>query len=481
MPDPSESQRPRLIIPGAEPEPAPASRIVLPGGEPAAPDLPDAPAAARRPGIVLPPGVGREEPEDLPEYPRMRALAIMPVSDGQREMLLVSDPTGVIPGQPVLSMEALPMLQLLDGTLSLADITAAIMRENKDLRVAGLVRDFVAQLDQMLLLDSPRYHKALQALRDEYHPLEIRPAALESRSYPAAPGELDAFLGGHFTAAARMRDLAAQPAAAAGALPRAILAPHLDPRRAGAVIARAYVEIGEIGPESATAPAPPLRVVIFGTGHTLLGDLFALTRKHFQTPLGKALCDTAFVDQIASRLGDFAYRGELAHREEHSIEFQVLYLQQRLGDRPFTIVPILCGGFYTLLDEGRTPREDPGVDALIAAIREAEATLGGTTLYVAGVDFSHVGPRFGDAKLTDEVKRAVREVDQAALNAAAAGDAEAWFRVIAEQDDATRICGYAPTYVMLRCAEPGTGRALGYAQSEERDSSVVSVAALAWP
>ena len=263
----------------------------------------------------------------------MRPLVLMPVSDGQRELLLVSDPLGVIPGQPVLSIETLPMLQLLDGSTSLADITAAIMRENKDLRVVGMVREFVAQLDQTLMLDSPRFDRALQALRDAYHPLEIRPAALEGRSYPGERAELEAFIDGHFAAATAMREQAGQPAAAATALPRAILAPHLDPRRAGAVIARAFLEVG-------AEPKAPLRVVLFGTGHSLLTDLFALTRKHFQTLLGKVPCDMAFVDRAASRLGESAYRGELAHREEHSIEFQLLYLQHRLRGRPFTLVPI---------------------------------------------------------------------------------------------------------------------------------------------
>lgn len=473
MPDPTEPQRPRLIIPGAEPESAPASRIVLPGGESATASEPEAAAPPRRSSIVLPPGVGREVPDDLPEYPRMRPLVIMPVSDGQREMLMVSDPTGVIPGQPILSMEALPMLQLLDGTLSLTDITAAIMRENKDLRVAGLVRDFVAQLDQMLLLDSPRYHQALQALRDEYHPLEIRPAALENRSYPADLGELAAFLDEQFTEATLMREHAAQPAAAPAAAPRAILAPHLDPRRAGAVIARAFLEIG---PEQ----AQPLRVVVFGTGHSLMGDLFALTRKHFQTPLGKATCDTAFVDHVAGRLGDFAFRGELAHREEHSIEFEVLYLQHVLKSSAFTIVPILCGGFHSLLDDQQTPRESPEFELLIEAIRDAESARGGRTVYVAGVDFSHVGPRFGDPPIDARVKQEVETIDRAALDHVLAGDADGWFEAIARSDDRTRICGFAPTYAMLRCAGVRDGRLLHYEQCDEQDGSTVTVAAAAW-
>lgn len=442
--------KPRIIIPGAEPEPA------------------------EKPRIILPPGAVRESADELPEYPRLRRLMILPVRDGERELLVVNDPMGIMPGQPVLGLESLAVLQLLDGTVSLTDISAAVMRESKDLRVGNMIRDFIAQLDELLMLESPRFERALAEARAQYRRLEIRPAALEGVSYPAERAELEALLDGHFAEAAAKRGAEAGGSPADGPPPRAILAPHLDPRREGALMARAFLELP-------ARPATPLRVVIFGTGHSMTGDFFALTRKHFQTPLGKALTDTAFVDHVAARLGDAAFRGELAHREEHSIEFQVLYLQRRLGDAPFTIVPILCGGFHNLLDEGRTPRDEASVESLVAAVRDAEAALGGTTVYVAGVDFSHVGPRFGDPRTTDEAKAEVRRVDEAAIAAAGAGDAEAWFASIAGQDDATRICGFAPTYVMLRAAAPGAGRALGYAQSEERDTSLVSVAALAWP
>jgi AmmeMemoRadiSam system protein B len=211
-----------------------------------------------------------------------------------------------------------------------------------------------------------------------------------------------------------------------------------------------------------------------------MGDLFALTRKHFQTPLGKALCDTAFVDHAAARLGEFAYRGELAHREEHSIEFQVLYLQQALRGRAFTIVPILCGGFHALLEDQLTPRESPEFESLIESVRDAERSRGGRTLYVAGVDFSHVGPRFGDPPIDARVKQETEVTDRAALERALAGDADGWFETIAASDDHTRICGFAPTYALLRCAEPGAGRLLHYEQCDEQDGSTVSVAAVAW-
>ena len=451
MSDPQQPPRPgRLIVPGEETDPPPSAE----------------------PRIVLPPGASSEERE-VPEYPKLRPLILVPFSDGQRELVLVNDPLGVIPGQPVLGIESLALLQLLDGSVSINDIAAVVMRDSKDLRVAGMVRDFVAQLDDLLMLEGPRFETAYRELRDAYHPLEIRQAALEGRSYPADPEELAPFLDAHFAEAERLRREAGDPEAAANARPRALLAPHLDPRRAGPAIARAYLELGP-------AQETPLRVVVFGTGHSLLGDLVALTRKHFETPLGKVPCDTAFVDAVAGKLGDAAYRGELTHRDEHSIEFQAVYLKHRLGERPVKMVPILCGGFHALIDEGKTPREDPTFETMIEAVREAARTLGGPTVYVAGVDLSHVGTRFGDPPVDARVKAEIEGVDREALEAARRGDADGWFKAIAEHEDSTRICGFAPTYALLRCAEPGEGRLLRYEQSDEEDGSLVSVAAMSW-
>ena len=449
----------------SEPSPPGASgRIVVPGAEPASDEAPR---------IVLPPGVARPVEDDVPERPRLRPLMLIPVRDGERELLLVNDPLGLIPGQPVLALEALALLQLLDGTVSVNDIAGALMRENKDLRMVNVVRDFVAELDRLLMLESPRFEAAYATARAEYHPLEIRHTACAGRSYPAETGPLTEFLAGHAATARGWREAAGEPVAAEDARPRALLAPHLDPRRAGAVIARAYLEVG-------AAPREPLRVVVFGTGHSLLDDLYALTRKHFDTPIGRVECDTAFVDAVARPLGDAAWHGELAHRDEHSIEFQALYLRDRLPGRPIKMVPILCGGFHALLEAGRTPREEPAFEALIAAVTEAEARLGGPTLYVAGVDLAHVGPRFGDPPLDEARREEVRARDRAALEAARAGDADAWFDAIAAHGDATRVCGFAPTYAMLRCAGVRAGRLLRHELSDEPDGSAVGCAAMVW-
>ncbi len=462
----NDPKRPgRIIIPGQEQEPGPTGGPGGAAGDPAGPE--------QGPRIILPPGVAREEAEDIPEFPRLRPLMLMPVRDGERELLVINDPLGVIPGQPVLAIEALGLMQLFDGRTSITDITAALMRENKDIRVGNMVREFVAQLDEMLMLESPRFEQAYQALRDEYHPLEIRHAVFAGRSYPAEPEQLKQYLDAQFAAAAE-RVPAEEPAGTGNARPRAVMVPHLDPRRTGATIAQGILPLGD-------ASGGPLRVVVLGTGHSLFDDLFALTRKHYDTPLGRVETDTAFVDALAARIGADAWHGELGHREEHSIEFAALYLRHRLGDR-IRIVPILVGGFHHLVEDGRTPGDDAGFQALLAALKATAAEQGGDTVLLASVDFSHVGPRFGDPSVDERTTLDVEKIDRDALAAARSGDPGKWFTTIAAHQDSTRICGFAPMYVMLEMlgpAPPG-GRLLHYERSAEPDTSFVSVAAMEW-
>lgn len=449
----------RIIIPGQEPEPEPPEAAADPAG---------APSGSR---IILPPGVAREEIADVPEIPRLRPLMLMPARDGERELLVVSDPLGVIPGQPVLPIEALGLMQLLDGRTSITDITAALMRENNDIRMGNMIRDFVAQLDELLMLESPRFEAAYRKLRDEYHPLEIRHAVFGGRSYPGEPEQLMRYLDAQFAAAAERTP--AEESATPAARPRAVMVPHLDPRRTGATIAQGILPLGD-------ASGGPLRVVVLGTGHSLFDELYALTRKHYDTPLGRVQTDTAFVDALAARIGDGAYRGELAHRDEHSIEFAALYLRHRLGER-VKIVPILVGGFHHLVEDGRTPADDAGFQGLLTALRETLAEAQGDTVILASVDFSHVGPRFGDPSLDERTNDDVEKIDRDAIEAARRGDPGAWFSTIAAHQDSTRICGFAPTFVMLDLLQPAaSGRLLHYEKSTEPDTTFVSVAAMEW-
>src|SRR5262249_47360118 len=110
---------PQMVFDPKQP-PAKPSKLIVPGAEP---------EPAEKPRIILPPGSSVETRDDLPEYPRLRGVQLTPVRDGDRDLLLVTDPLGITPGQPVLGFETLAILQLLDGATSLTDIQALVMQE----------------------------------------------------------------------------------------------------------------------------------------------------------------------------------------------------------------------------------------------------------------------------------------------------------------------------------------------------------------
>ena len=146
---------------------------------------------------------------------------------------------------------------------------------------------------------------------------------------------------------------------------RGILSPHIDFQRGGPVYTWSYKELVEQSHADT--------FVILGVAHQYCRRRFALTCKDFETPLGVVPTDRSYVDRIASLAGRDLFDDELSHRTEHSIEFQVVFLQYLLGGRrDFTIVPILVGSFHDLMERGIDPIEDPDVSRFIEALRAAE-------------------------------------------------------------------------------------------------------------
>ncbi len=454
-------EKPRIILPGG----GRPGGLVGPDGRP----LSSASAAEGDDAA----GAAAGEPR-LPTHPRLRPVELQEAREGGRSFVVLIDPSGVATEALAVSAEAMPILMLLDGNVALDDLLAMIDRETGDPRAAEGVRALVTQLDQHLYLEGPRYEAARNALRDAYRELPARPAALAGLSYPAEPAALTAFLGAFDETARAMPDppVGARP-------PRALAAPHIDLRRGGATIARAYLELAGRPP----AEQPDV-VFVFGTGHTLVEEPFALTAKSYETPLGMVRTDEAIVRALEQACGAPITAEEIAHRDEHSIEFQAVELAHVYGARPFTIVPLLAGGFHGYVRYERRPSEDPLVETLVAALRDAVAAAeaaGRRVLFLAGVDLSHVGARFGDAlDLDAEALADIEKKDHAALAAAATGDAEAWFDAVAAHGDSTRICGFAPMYMMLRVAGVGAGRVLAYEPSLEEGGSVVTYASVAW-
>jgi len=185
-----------------------------------------------------------------------------------------------------------------------------------------------------------------------------------------------------------------------------------------------------------------------------------------------------FIDELSERVPEDPFRDEVAHRTEHSIEFQVLFLQHLWPSAK--IVPILCGGFRDAAGRSCPPDEAVGLQQFIAGLRQTLQATNKRTCVLASVDFSHLGGRFGDRlSMTPAFLGRVEREDRGTLAAAEALDADAFYRSATSDDDRRHIDATPAVYVLLKAMDLTEGRLLKYDQSVERETeSVVSFASM---
>src|SRR5262245_55378510 len=391
------------------------------------------------------------------ERPRLRSLDAFPVATKEGHFLALRDPSGMTEAVAFLPPVAFAIVQLFDGVRDRRDIQLAFLQRYGQLLPLSLLDELIRQLDDGLLLDSERFAAHAAEIRAAFEALPVRAAAHAGRSYPGEPNQLREFLGGHF----------GPPDGVVP--PQAVIAPHIDLHRG----ARAY---GLTYPTLAHSDADLF--VVFGTDHVGAYHPFTLTRKHYDTPLGRVETDLGLTDVLAAKLGsDELFADELHHRSEHSIEFQALLLRYVLPpDREITILPVLCGSLHRALEAGRDPSSEPLVARFLDLL--SEQTAGRRVCFIAGADLAHVGPRFGDARpLGKSERERLAEADAVSLNACARGDAAAFWDSVRSDGDARRICGLAPIYHTLKLARAQRGQVLVYDQcaADDEGGSLVSI------
>jgi len=390
------------------------------------------------------------------DRPKLRPLAPRYVDHGGRTHVSFDDPMGVAAEDVRVPVDLyLHAIRRFDGETPVREIQGRVLRETGQWLGAETLGEVIAELDRARILDGPEF----AAYRAAYRAERVRPAALAGRAYAGTERALRAQLGRFFADDRGAGEPDEAEPAGPDARLRGILSPHIDFYRGGPTYTWAYRALVE---RSAADT-----FVILGVAHQPCENRFVLTHKDFETPLGLARTDRAFVDRLAALAGSHLFEDELAHRGEHSIEFQVIFLQYLLGARrDFSIVPILVGSFHDLMERGIDPIRAPEVRRFIEALRAAETAGGGRVAYIGGIDLGHVGPEFGDPKrLDDATLEGLRRFDSGMLDHAAAVDPASWFTTAARVNNRWRICGLAATYTMLHAMGPARGTLLRYDQA----------------
>jgi AmmeMemoRadiSam system protein B len=387
------------------------------------------------------------------------------------------------------------ILPLLDGTRSIDEIVTQVGRG----LTKGFLEQFVAQLDDAALLFGPTF----DALREEMHrafdsqpnlppgstaafaeALAIKkgePEPPEDKRYEVGSARIPEVFDLWIKDA--MERLKREPF---GAMPKAIVVPHLDYPRGWPNYATAWGSLprGE----------RPDRIVILGTNHFGEATGVCCCDKGFTSPLGTSEVDRALVEALKKALGAadaaraFAHRFD--HEREHSIELQLPWIHHVFGlDGAGKGVPVFGALIHDPSVNSGESYDGQGLslDAFLKAMETALASMPGRTLIVASADLSHAGPAFGDRETPaaeTEASKAFRnkvvQHDQEMLQHVRDNRPDDLVTAMAWQQNPTRWCSVGNLVATLKLARPQSVEFINYAGAvDAQGQSMVTSVALA--
>jgi MEMO1 family protein len=416
----------------------------------------------------------------------LRSLDFLPSPVPGRPGLLIRDPFRFSDAMLVVPQALVSCLQFFDGEHSELDLRAHLARLTGELNVSGLAAHLTQTLSDAGFLEDEQFERRKLEAEGSFAAAPQRLAAHAGSGYPAGEEELRKTFaqymnGSSLTLPAENHHSSPPTKGGSNRFTEtslvhppalAIVAPHVSPFGGVDAYRAAY---------SALTPADADRTfVILGTSHYGQPDRIGLTRKPFVTPLGVAATETSIVDRLAAEAGEGALMEDYCHSIEHSIEFQVVFLQYLFGPR-IRVAPILCGSFARSFLGGNPPEAEEGVKRVLGALAELAAREGDRLLWVLGVDMAHMGRRYGDslsASANQGEMEAVELRDRARIERMERGDAQGFWELVSENRDDLKWCGSAPIYAFLRAVPQARGSLLHYQQWNIDPASVVSFAGM---
>lgn len=391
----------------------------------------------------------------------------MPSPDPARPGLFIRDPYHYSDATLLVPPILVQALQCFDGTQSTLDLRSELVRLTGEIQVGPIEKNLFDSLSEAGFLENDTYRE-LKARREAEFVAELkREAIFAGSAYPGDSRSLAALL------TARV----GQPPAISSngaAETVGIAAPHASPDGAWDTYRAAYQSLPHPG------EAKERTFVILGTSHYGAPERFGLTRKQFVTPLGEAETNVALVGELDRIAGDAIRMEDYCHGVEHSIEFQIVFLQHVYGPR-VRILPILCGPFVKSIYEGGLPEENDRLARFFDALGNISARESKRLFWVLGIDMAHIGTRYGDAlRATADSGEMlqIRERDAQRITHINAGNARAYWELVQEKHDDLKWCGASPLYTFLNVMPHVKGEMLHYHQWQIDPQSVVTFGAL---
>ncbi len=398
--------------------------------------------------------------------PRLRLnLDFIPSSDPEHPGLLIRDPFRFTDSMLLIPTELVACLACFDGEQTTLDLRESLVRVTGEIQVGEIEKNIYDALSQAGFLEDEKFEEVRRARMVEFAQAPKREASHAGSAYPDNVEEARKAVAEFMLGA---------PAPRSGQPLIGIAAPHVSPMGGWESYRDAYANL---------LPADQDRTfVVLGTSHYGDPDVFGLTRKPFMTPLGEAITDVKLVDELATDAFDAVRMEDYCHAVEHSIEFQILFLQYLYGPN-VRILPILCGSFARSIYQGGKPEANQYVQQFFDTLGNIAAREGDRLFWVLGVDMAHMGRRYGDgysARADEGTMAAVAERDKDRIQRVNQADAEGFWERVQENRDDLKWCGSAPFYTFLKVLPQARGTLHRYQQWNIDEQSVVSFAALSF-
>jgi AmmeMemoRadiSam system protein B len=392
-------------------------------------------------------------------------LDFMPSPVEDRPGLLIRDSFRYSDSVLIIPPPLVECLACFDGQQTQLDLRAMLVQTTGQLEVGDIGDQLTGALVSSGFLEDETFH-AMKAQREkEFAEASVREPSHAGAAYPEDPAELrttlDRWMDGE-TSSGQERDLVG------------IAAPHVSPEGGYESYRAAY---GLLGPEYKDRT-----FVVLGTSHYGAPERFGLTRKPYVTPWGASRTNLALVDELTRRAPASIGSEDYCHAIEHSIEFQVLFLQSLFGP-DISVLPILCGSYAQSIYRGGKPEASENVKSFLGTLGDIAAREGDRLLWVLGIDMAHMGRRYGDdfpALAEENEMLAVGGRDRQRMDRMAAGDAEGFWDLVQENQDDLKWCGSSPVYTFLKVMPQARGRLEKYEQWNIDPQSVVSFAGMSF-
>ena len=411
---------------------------------------------------------------DAFDCPEIRYIDAFPFEQDGEKYIYIRDPLEIASAPLVMTPLEFYVITHFDGVHTVAGIQEKFARQFGALLITEeRIREIARTLDAHYYLATENYHAHAEQVMEAFHRSPVRKAWHAGSAYEADPEKLRGQIEGFYRSphsAGMLQELKEVN----GTLPDSarkrllgILTPHIDLRVGAAAYTPAYRQLFEHTEADL--------FIILGVAHYGGGSFFIATEKDFETPLGIVETDRDFLHTWEDFAGGKLTREDWAHRIEHSIEFQLPFLQHGCS-HPFKILPVLCGSVEPHLGEGRRLEDAAGINHQIAALRRALERQGKKAVFVLSVDLAHMGPKFGDDfAITSGKAQEIRQADGRMFDIISRFDIDA-FQQIMESDLLPRkVDACSAVYTFLSLMKTGRGEVVSYDQNFQPETqSLVS-------